>query len=321
MPTYIILLGFSPKHAIPLSNITVFGGSLANTFLNMRKRHPLADRPLVDWDLILVMEPLTIGGALMGAFLNKVLPEMLLTVLLVILLSFTAYNTLKKATKMYKAETKAMRRSNKTGPNRESELIRMAAKEEADGDATENLLENAEEIVDEEAKQEAAIIRNDELEEILQEEKSTPVANLMILVTMFVVVLAINLLKGGGAFPSPIGIKCGSGSFWFANFAMLLWILVISAFVRQYLLQRYKAKQRCGYKYVEGDIQWDARATIVYPSVCCFAGFFAGMFGVVRDRYLDIDSPIWLTCCVSGRRDCQGSTHACHGRASSRELC
>ena len=31
---------------------------------------------------------------------------------------------------------------------------------------------------------------------------------------MFVVVLAINILKGGGAFPSPLGIKCGSGSFY-----------------------------------------------------------------------------------------------------------
>lgn len=286
MPTYIILLGFSPKHAIPLSNITVFGGSLANTYLNTRKRHPLADRPLVDWDLILVMEPLTIGGALMGAFLNKVLPEMLLTVLLVILLSFTAYNTLKKATKMYKAETKAMRRTNKASAQRESELIRMAADEETDGDAKEKLLDNAEEIVDEEEqpKQDEAtpVVRNDELEEILEEEKTTPVANLMILVTMFIVVLAINLLKGGGAFPSPVGIKCGSTSFWVANLVMLIWIFVISAFVRQYLLQRYKAKQRCGYEYVEGDIQWDARATIVYPFVCCFAGFFAGMFGVVR---------------------------------------
>ena len=74
VPIYILVLGFTPKHAIPLSNITVFGGALANTLLNARKRHPLANRPLVDWDLILVMEPLTIAGALLGAFLNKLLP-------------------------------------------------------------------------------------------------------------------------------------------------------------------------------------------------------------------------------------------------------
>lgn len=72
VPLYILVLGFDPKHAIPLSNITIFGGAITNTLLNLSKRHPDADRPLVDWDLILVMEPLTIGGALVGSFINKV---------------------------------------------------------------------------------------------------------------------------------------------------------------------------------------------------------------------------------------------------------
>lgn len=72
VPLYILVLGFHPKHAIPLSNITIFGGAITNTMLNLSKRHPDADRPLVDWDLILVMEPLTIGGALVGSFINKV---------------------------------------------------------------------------------------------------------------------------------------------------------------------------------------------------------------------------------------------------------
>jgi hypothetical protein len=56
VPIYILVMGFSPKHAIPLSNITVLGGALANMALNVQKRHPMVDRPLVDWDLILVME-------------------------------------------------------------------------------------------------------------------------------------------------------------------------------------------------------------------------------------------------------------------------
>jgi hypothetical protein len=62
VPIYILVMGFSPKHAVPLSNVTVFGGAVANVILNSGKRHPIADRPLVDWDLILVMEPLTIAG-------------------------------------------------------------------------------------------------------------------------------------------------------------------------------------------------------------------------------------------------------------------
>lgn len=63
VPLLIIVLGFHPKHAIPLSNFTILGSSITNMILNLPKRHPEAERPLVDWDLILVMEPVTMAGA------------------------------------------------------------------------------------------------------------------------------------------------------------------------------------------------------------------------------------------------------------------
>lgn len=72
VPLFVLCSKFSAKLAVPLSNITILGGAITNAFLNLQKRHPLADRPLVDWDLILVMEPLTIGGALAGSFVQKV---------------------------------------------------------------------------------------------------------------------------------------------------------------------------------------------------------------------------------------------------------
>ena len=63
VPLLIIVFKFNPKHAIPLSNFTILGSSVTNILMNLSKRHPGADRPLVDWDMILVMEPLTMAGA------------------------------------------------------------------------------------------------------------------------------------------------------------------------------------------------------------------------------------------------------------------
>lgn len=230
-------MGFGPKHAIPLSNVTVFGGAVANTILNTRKRHPFADRPLVDWDLILVMEPLTIAGALIGAVLNKILPETLLVVLLVLLLSFTAHKSLKKAFKMYHKETAAMLAAGKRRQDGtlESELTRMAHQESTENklQAADTLLDHMEEgddDNDDDSEEDSdlkevrllqktqAARQKTELEEILQEERVTPMLNIAIIVTMFIVVLAINVLKGGGAFPSPVGIECGSTSFWMGEF-------------------------------------------------------------------------------------------------------
>lgn len=59
-----------------------------------------------------MMEPPTLAGALIGANLNKMLPETAVAVLLVILLSLTSYNTLKKAQKMYNKETEEIKREN-----------------------------------------------------------------------------------------------------------------------------------------------------------------------------------------------------------------
>lgn len=281
---------FSPKHAIALSNVTVFGGSLANAMFNFSKRHPLADRPLIDWDLILVMEPLTIAGALIGAFLNKVLPELLLLVLLVILLSFTAYQSLEKGFQMYRKENKLLREQGlRPDGSKASELTKIVhnTEDENDDEAEERLLDHVE-LQEGELSADGPLHDvnievpkvDPELQQILDEEKKVPMANVFLLCSMFFVVLTVNVLKGGGAFPSPLGIKCGSRSFWFANAFMIGWILMISFLVRRYLVKRYEIKQRVGYHYVEGDIQWDSRATVVYPFVCMFAGFFAGMFGV-----------------------------------------
>jgi hypothetical protein len=73
------LLQFSPKRAIALSSVTILGGGIANTLLNAFNKHPIgyvseagnkANRPLIDFTLALVMEPMTITGTSNGAPLS-----------------------------------------------------------------------------------------------------------------------------------------------------------------------------------------------------------------------------------------------------------
>lgn len=101
---FIIIMDFQPKVAFPMNCITLLGVTILSTFNNMRRRHPLSDRPLIDWDLVLIMEPLTLFGAIAGTYINKVLGQKVLIVLLVLLLSLIAHNTLKKARRMHHAE-------------------------------------------------------------------------------------------------------------------------------------------------------------------------------------------------------------------------
>ncbi|KAL7545335.1 hypothetical protein ACHAWF_008690 [Thalassiosira exigua] len=318
VPIYILILGFLPKHAIPLSNVTVFGGAVAGTLRNSRRRHPSADRPLIDWDLILVMEPPTLAGALIGANLNKMLPETAIAVMLVLLLSFTAYNTLKKARKMYQKETEDMKCQHLLPADKlyedDSMNEYLLTNEnfppiEEDGfpgggdfagmsmhgvDANQlpltlqsvfssggDLHHEDESFVDDSSNEESHnLVHNTSREAILEEERHPNRRNILLVVVLFVVVLLVNILKGGGGFKSPLGIECGSNAFWMAQAFLLIWILFISWLGRRFLLKDEARKAEAGYIYLDEDLKWDRKSTVIYPLISTLAGFCAGMFGI-----------------------------------------
>ncbi|KAJ1445674.1 hypothetical protein M885DRAFT_625964 [Pelagophyceae sp. CCMP2097] len=270
VPIYVLVMGFQPKYAIPLSNFTVLGGAVTNVVMNYSKRHATADRSLVDWDLLLLMQPLTIAGALAGGFVNKLAPELLIVVLLVALLAVTSETTIRKGRSLYAKETAALRKA--------GELVALGdAAAKADADAEGEALLGGEAG----AKPRLDEAEQVELDAILAEEReAAPAWKVGVLLGMCALIIAVNLAKGGGAFPSPLGIECGTGAFWAATLFMFASLVAIAFSVRAWLVARTAAKDRLGYVYAEGDFHWDARATLKYPGVCFFAGMCAGLFGI-----------------------------------------
>ena len=276
IPIYILVMDFSPKHAIPLSNVTVLGGAVANILLYARQRHPLADRPLIDWYLILVMEPVTIGGAVVGSLINSFLNETTIVILLIMLLSFTAHKTLVKAHKLYQKETREMAiiaTSSSTQQEEDDENAAPPANEQTP------LVDKTSKLPNKDPEANNSEEMNMELHALLEKERIAPKGAVIGLVALFLSVFVINIVKGGGHL-SPLGIQCGSAAFWLANGLILLLVLFTTLLVRAWLIRRNETQQRLGYQHVEGDIIWNSRTTIVYPSICFFAGLAAGMFGV-----------------------------------------
>ena len=321
VPIYTLVLKFTPKYAIPLSNVSVFGGAVANVLLNLRKRHPDADRPLVDWDLILVMLPLTLSGALIGALINKILPEWLLTSLLVIVLGFTTYRTLKKGKELYEKENEKRRIDREKPQDNEGTMLPTETSESLVGDdihSQQHDIHPGLEMEDEEGLHSQAPIRKgitemklpliieepsnknemtksmaqllldesknqidiDQLAQILEEERHIPYMKVGAIFVLFIVVIVFNILKGGGPEPSLIGVRCGTVWFWIIQASLILWTIIFLLLAREYLMKRTKLKEEVNYPYVEGDIVWDSRATIIYPAICSVAGLCAGMFGI-----------------------------------------
>lgn len=223
--------------------------------------------------ILLVMEPLTMAGAVVGAIMSKILPDWILVISLVILLAYTTKTTVDKGIQQWNKESMQFKKE------KLSELVTVVKEieESSENSESSSLLRDEDNDDDEESN----VFIPQELKEIYESEKNTPSDKVMLITFMVIVVLVLNMAKGGGGnFPSPLGIKCGSAGYWLFTSLVFVWLLGISIYVREILIAKWKLKTKFNYKYTPGDVEWNERNTILYPCLCFFAGFFAGLFGV-----------------------------------------
>ena len=187
------------------------------------------------------------------------------------LLGFTAFRTINKGLDQYRKETIAQENALK------NELHKALDQKEKEVELEQSspLLGDVEKRPEEKTPDEL------ELMELLESEKKTPVDKVIFLIVMFVVVVFLTLMKGGGGkFASPLGIVCGTTAYWELVVANLAWLIGLSLYARSGLIKSWRKKRRLRYKFLQGDVEWNERNTIVYPLLCVFAGLCAGLFGV-----------------------------------------
>jgi uncharacterized membrane protein YfcA len=66
VPILILIGGFDTRNAVPLSNAFLFGVGILNVGQLAVKRHPNADRPVIDYWLSFVMIPPKLAGTVFG---------------------------------------------------------------------------------------------------------------------------------------------------------------------------------------------------------------------------------------------------------------
>lgn len=287
VPVYLLVVGLSPRVAIPIGSVTVLGGATVSTMINWARRHPLADRPLIDWDLILVMEPLTLVGTLIGTMLHRALSEKILVVLLVLLLSVTAHSTLKKARRMWHAERRYIRHLQAahadppTGTSPRSRIFGVDSMSDDKAFTEQGKVHH----LDAEEKQQILILNPDFVtlrSELIEQEKYTPRTKIVAVVVMFSILIFLNVMVGGAGYQSPWDIRCGSASFWVVHAIMVAFLLASAWAAQTHIVARHEIKDMLGVNYVDGDLKWNTKRAILYPAIFLSAGLFAGMFGIGR---------------------------------------
>merc|ERR1712154_75497 len=89
-----------------LSQATIFGGSIVNLIMNLKKFHPTrSHRPLTDFSTLLIFEPMLLVGTIIGVLLNVMFPDILILILLALVLSYATVRTSRKGVRLWKKET------------------------------------------------------------------------------------------------------------------------------------------------------------------------------------------------------------------------
>ncbi|GKY96259.1 hypothetical protein MPSEU_000585600 [Mayamaea pseudoterrestris] len=288
VPVYTLVLQFPVKHAIPLTAMTVLGGALANNFANLSKRHPIQpNRSLIDWDVILMLEPTTIAGAILGALLHVYLPALLIVVLLLVLLLLTAHLTLTKAMKLYRKETEAQLLGATTRSCDDEETQRLVASvPQASAALSQAVVSYGAAAATSTIDDDPSTRRDSKIMRFVAQENYLDALKLT---ALFIIVTAINLFKGGlhnnktsshasAVSPASPVVSlpiCGTTCFWISNVAILLVVTLFVVWTRRELLQRIKQ----GGPAIS-DIAWDEYNSVRYPVYAIVAGIVAGLFGI-----------------------------------------
>ena len=71
----ITIFNFDTYESVPLSQLIIFAGSLIAIIIKVFLRHPVKQRPLIDYDIaLLISSPLLIGASI-GVIINLIIPQ------------------------------------------------------------------------------------------------------------------------------------------------------------------------------------------------------------------------------------------------------
>ena len=299
VPILMLILGFNADAAVPLSKAMILGAAYVNViylwdlkvFDKVNNRHMAA----VDMNACLLLQPMCLAGTVLGAFLNVILPNILIIVLLCLVLGYSAYKIFLKYLKQLKKESGSVCATCNEECNDEN--VPLTSMDELDAEGGEEVeggisLETSRDsgdcylpgvvtenstVIDDgisgplanKSQQQLSYLRYDA---ILNAESSISLRKGAVLVLMWVVILVTSLVKKVWAGCGPI--------FWTLSLFPLLTASVVTLLCGRIVQKEYNVKLVCGHKFTSADFVWNEKNTRVYPFFSLLAGLAAGMVGI-----------------------------------------
>ncbi|KAM7493250.1 hypothetical protein LguiB_027859 [Lonicera macranthoides] len=100
-----LIIGFDAKSATALSKCMITSAAISTVYYNLKLRHPTINIPIIDYDLVLLNQPIVMLGISFGVSLNVIFADWMITVLLIVLFIVISTKAFFKGIETWKKET------------------------------------------------------------------------------------------------------------------------------------------------------------------------------------------------------------------------
>jgi len=255
-------------------------------------------RPVIDYDMALLLAPMEMAGAVLGVILQSFFPNWLFLSFAAIVLGFTSYKTFKKFLASYEKDKAAREerirlsvRETQRAANDKEKALPSASKEDSDGGgdvemtavgvgtaqlgAKATMDTDSEEVSLDDSK--VLELRRHYLEE---DSRQYPREKLACLVLLWAGLTVITFLKGGKGVNSVIGVTCKDAGFYVLVAAQFLWTIGFAAAFGYKNVKSTQARLAVNYPFNEEDVLWDWKKLRLYSFFTFVAGIVAGLIGI-----------------------------------------
>lgn len=113
-----------------------------------------------------------------------------------------------------------------------------------------------------------------------KDARQYPREKLLALLVLWIGLILLTFMKGGKGVDSIVGITCESPWYGVLIAIQFLWTLGFALVFGLKLVKEQKAKEACGYPFLEYDVLWDNAKLRFYAFFTFCAGIVAGLIGV-----------------------------------------
>ncbi|KAJ7542562.1 hypothetical protein O6H91_09G000600 [Diphasiastrum complanatum] len=117
LPMFNLILGFDTKTSAALSKAMVMGGAISTALFNIFQKHPYEHRPVIDYDVVVLFQPMLLLGISIGVIFNVIFAQWMITLLTVVLFAISLQSVFKKAIALRNQEALSLKDGMMTVPN------------------------------------------------------------------------------------------------------------------------------------------------------------------------------------------------------------